>query len=287
MEKHIILYNAHNMHHKNLDALTRFDENIIFEHIQDFNDRKIKDKTFDAIYSPNGPFNINELPNHLKTTNIKYIFGPHFSVFPQIEQINPIIHNNSIYIQPSDWAKNVWQNIPIKTQTLPFCVNVNKFKPIETTKQTIFIYYKNREPTDLNFILKHFENQPITVFNYHERYNEEHYLNTLQHAKFGIWVGAHESQGFALEEALSCNVPLLVWNIKSMNQEYRSNYPPIPATTIPYWDETCGEVFYEKNEFIETLHKLECNLNNYKPREYILKTLSPPICQQRFVQLLN
>ena len=44
------------------------------------------------------------------------------------------------------------------------------------------------------------------------------------------------------------NIPLLVWDVKSMNQEEGYNYPDIPCTTIPYWDETCGEYFYEANE---------------------------------------
>ena len=50
------------------------------------------------------------------------------------------------------------------------------------------------------------------------------FFNYLQNSKYGIWLDAHESQGFALQEALSCNVPLLVWNISSMNQEYNSTY---------------------------------------------------------------
>ena len=55
---------------------------------------------------------------------------------------------------------------------------------------------------------------------YINKYNETDYINYLKECKYGIWVDAHESQGFALEEALSLDVPLLVWNIKSLNQEY-------------------------------------------------------------------
>ena len=103
---------------------------------------------------------------------------------------------------------------------------------------------------------------------------------------FAIAVAAEEKlEAFALEEALSCDVPLLVWNVKKLNQEYGSNYPPFPATTIPYWDNTCGEFFYEKEEFVDTLHKLEENLHNYTPRNYILNNLSAEICEHRFIQL--
>jgi hypothetical protein len=72
-----------------------------------------------------------------------------------------------------------------------------------------------------------------------------------------------------------------------MNQEYRSKYLPIPATTIPYWDETCGETFYEKHEFLQTLQKFENNLNHYKPRDFILNNLSPSVCQELFINLID
>ena len=97
----------------------------------------------------------------------------------------------------------------------------------------------------------------------------------------------HESQGFALEEALSCNVPLLVWNVKSMNQEYASNYNDISATTIPYWDDRCGEYFYQKDEFEITFLKFIQKLDNYKPREYIVENLSIAKCANNFLNLLD
>ena len=67
----------------------------------------------------------------------------------------------------------------------------------------------------------------------------------IANSKYGIILDAHESQGFAIEEALSCNVPLLVWNVSSMSQEEGGNYQHIPATSIPYWDKRCGENFYQ------------------------------------------
>jgi len=109
----------------------------------------------------------------------------------------------------------------------------------------------------------------------------------LQNSKFGIWLGRHESQGFALEEALSCNVPLLVWNVTSMNQEYGLNYPDIKATTIPYWDERCGEYFYDFEELDNTFNLFISKLDTYKPREYVLENLSVEVCQEKFIDLLQ
>jgi hypothetical protein len=131
-----------------------------------------------------------------------------------------------------------------------------------------------------------YNNIPFIFFSFQNKYNENDFLNVLQHAKYGIWLGAHESQGFALQETLSCNVPLLVWNVSSMKQEYGYNYDDILATSIPYWDKRCGEYFYNQNDFFITFNKFISNLHNYNPREFILEHLSIDVCEKHFYKLI-
>lgn len=244
---------------------------------------------YDYIYSPGKAINMSNYPDK------KFIFGPHFSVFP--DQKLSILNNkckNAIYIQPSKWVVELWRNmkaeivLPIKS--FPFPVNTNKFKPIEGINKTeVFLYYKRRNPEELNFIINYLKDKNINFkkFDYMQRYNEEDYLNTLQNSKYGIVLDAHESQGFAIEEALSCNVPLLVWNTTTMAQEYGFNYENIPCTTIPYWDNKCGEFFYNQEEFIATFDLFLNKLNTYNPRQYILDTLSTEVCANRWKELFN
>jgi len=111
----------------------------------------------------------------------------------------------------------------------------------------------------------------------------------LQQSKYGIILDAHESQGFAIEEALSCNVPLLVWSAQTMNQEYQSNYNVIPCTTIPYWDERCGEYFHKVSDLVDAFQLFQVKLENnqYNPRQYILDNLSTSKCAERFMELIK
>ena len=49
-------------------------------------------------------------------------------------------------------------------------------------------------------------------------------MAALKQARFCIWIGRHESQGFAFQECLASNVPILVWDVQSMKdctEEYR------------------------------------------------------------------
>jgi hypothetical protein len=282
----ILFINIH-MHAKNLDALLKY--NHYFFIINHTNLDQIDLSEFDIIYSPSQPLNVKKYPN------TKFLFGPHFSVFPEKHHMDIICEKNVIYTHPSDWARDVWRNNPLcdnlRIESLPFGVNTEKFNqvlPIEE-REGIFIYYKARHPIELEQINEFFSklNYNIKIFNYTTRYSENDYLHALQNCKFGVWVGRHESQGFALEEALSCNIPLLVWDVTSMNQEYGYNYDDIPATCIPYWNENCGESFTNINDLPSVFSKFISNLHNYKPRDYILENLSIKKCDDIFTNLIN
>ena len=275
-------------HHKNLYAINHY-KNIQLHTIRSMEEfSKIDLLFYDVVFSPSVSIEVNNYPN------IKFIFGPHFSVFPENQHMDRIRYNNAIYLQPSQWVVDIWQNMyPMHYEVLPWGVNTVRFtedKPPEE-KELVFIYYKARKPEELEFLENQLMERNISyrVFGYRQRYNEEEYVESLKNAKYGIWLDAHESQGFALEEALSCNVPLLVWNVRFMSQEHNSNYRDVPATTIPYWDERCGEFFYSPSEFaymfdyfLEKIQK-----KKYQPRKYILEHLSMEVCENRLIKYIQ
>ena len=241
---------------------------------------------FDVICSPANPINAKEYPNK------KFIFGPHFSVFPNQKLFNiNNEHKNCVYIQPSRWAADVWSYVSklLPINPFPFPVNVDRFIPLSNMKRDkIFIYFKRRKPEELEFLKGELDRRDIqyVIFDYVKRYVENDYLQYLQQAKYGIILDAHESQGFAIEEALSCNTPLLVWCAQTMDQEYGMGYQPIPCTSVPYWDERCGEIFYKQEEFETQYDEFINKLDTYKPREYILENLGVEKCAENFKKLL-
>lgn len=258
-------------------------------------------KQWDLVFIPAESINPNMFPN---TKCIMY--GPHNFVF-----VNGVWKKNSyefpincFYNLLSKWITEVqdeFGGLSLKVETLPFAVDVDTFKPLEEKTQAeydCFVYYKARDPKLLEFIVNilKIKNIRFVVIRY-GKYTEEEYKNILHSTKFGIWLGCHESQGFALEECLSTNVPLLVWNVTSMFDEYNNEgniaYSQelgkytLKATSIPYWDNRCGLVFTEKEKFIPSLEKMQMSYENYSPRDYILETLTPSICMDNILTKLS
>lgn len=277
----VLLINIH-FHAKNLNAFMKYGFNVTIIYHTNLNEMDLS--KFDFVYSPSIPIQVSLYPN------TKFIFGPHFSVFPIERHTNMIKGPNSIYIQPSEWAAKCWTDYyqyPHTIKINPFGVDTDHFKEIQQDKSLVFVYYKRRDPAELKllqYFLK-YKNINYKIFSYTDRYDEQEYLQYLQQSKYGIVLDAHESQGFAIEEALSCNVPLLVWSATSMKQEYQSTYHDIACTSVPYWDNRCGEVFYDKKELEKTFDFFIYKLKTYTPRQYILDHLSIEKCKEKFIQL--
>lgn len=271
-------------HHKNKESLEAMLKHLEWNYKYGSTDDI---HSHDIIYSPAAPVNTALYPKK------KFIFGPHFSVFPNemLQNINNV-HNNSIYILPSQWVTNVWQTM--NTQLLPmktfaFSVNTKKFNENKNAKTKVFVYFKRRKIEELEQVTTFLNGMKVEyrVFDYMQRYDEKDYLSYLQSSKYGIILNAHESQGFAIEEALSSNTPLLVWNSKLMSQEQGGNYSDIPCTSIPYWDKRCGEYFYESDEFESTFEKFLNKLETYRPREYVVEKLSVCTRSNAFKSLIK
>lgn len=215
--------------------------------------------------------------------NTRFIFGPHFCILPY-DKLRRLANKNSIYIQPSmqvivSWNVHFSVQRPLKLEPYAFGVDTDRFSPSDCVKDRIFIYYKRRDPRELQLLESMFFqlNIQYSLVKYGE-YEEADYISLLDEALYGIWLGSHESQGFALEEALSMNVPLLVWSSTHMDQEYGCDpsYMGIttPMITAPYWDNRCGEVFYNQNELMSSFNKFRSKLLDYEPRKYIMENLT-------------
>lgn len=252
--------------------------------------------SYDLVWIPQGFYHSLQLPNAKRI-----LYGPHNFVFPSepwTYRIKPQFER-SIYTCLSEYIYKIWKQFPpllMPIKPFPFPLDTELFKPNNSEKiYDCFIYFKSRSKQDL----QHIENI-LSCLNYtykvilYGNYEEKEYMDLLEKSKFGIWLGAHESQGFALQEALSMNIPLIICNVKSLNDEindkgehsyleYKDKYN-MSATSCPYFDERCGLVIYDLNDLNKNIEHMKDNYTTYQPRNYILETLSPKACYDRIIE---
>jgi hypothetical protein len=232
----------------------------------------------------------------------KIVYGPHNFVFADgiWKRGASSFPANCVYNILSKWNVEVQEElggVSMQMTCLPFPVDTGRFCPAPTVskKRHCFVYFKHRHSSDLAAVLEAVQARGLshTVLQYGS-YSEEDFLNVVRESEFGIWVGSHESQGFALEEALSCDTPLLVWNSTTMLDEYvrdeqtykdKSGVYALKATSHPYWDDTCGISFTDREDLGRCLDKML--QTQFHPRAFVENTLSSRACMKRFVSELG
>jgi hypothetical protein len=279
-------------HHKNVDAIKRMcsKTEIGLEFTTDFKRCQIPD--YDILISNMHFFNPDLIPE-----NIKIIFGPQLFIFPEghiVGQLNSKWASRCINNTLSKWVEKCYLEVAslvIPTGQFPFAVDTEKFNASSQEKTLdCLIYFKHRSPETLKKVkeLLDQKNLKYKVVSYGS-YLEEDYINLLHKSKCMISVDAHESQGFALEEAMACNVPLLVFDIQSVYDEYGTQYfqkfkhLKLNATCVPYWSEECGLKTTELNEIPNLIDEMLQKYQTFNPRQFILEKLSEEVCMQKIL----
>ena len=112
-------------------------------------------------------------------------------------------------------------------------------------------------------------------------YSEEEFKFLLSNSRAAIWVSAHESQGLAVQECMSSDVPMLVLDVKSTAEEvgWPAFLPAFPATAVPYWDERCGQrmvsLNLDRGQLQDALADFwkSVEADDYDPRSFVVENL--------------
>jgi len=220
----------------------------------------------------------------------KIIYGPHIS----LERLSSFPVRESYYFNSlSPWLSDLSKQLfgDKKFVSLPFPVDVDKFCPQKKDGKPV-IYFKRRKGEILEDFKNFFSNLEFDFFDYTQRYEENNFLHKIARAPYCVWIGTHESQGFALQETLSCNTPVFVIEAKDLRDEQGGSWDglfpnkSLPCTSASYFDERCGLISSPENFEVDFNLFLE-NLNLYSPREFIIETLSPESCIKRWIKTLD
>jgi hypothetical protein len=275
----------------------------------------------DLIWSPMEWFDPQLFPDS------KILFGPQFFVFPdkchEMYSCTPQRDMQCYYDVLSEWVKNIFQNSIVNEAIpyvcLPFGVDTEGIMPTVDSKKDIdcMIYFKDRHPRHLKKVEETVSSLGISykIIRY-GNYLLTDYFSLLDRSRFCIWIGRHESQGFGLQECLSKDIPIFLYDVVDMKEEYIAKIfkkklyhwfrhtvgidvkkigyiwseisARLPATAAPYWDDRCGVRYFENdNNLQDRLSFFISHLSDFRPREFVVEKLSDKTCFNRLLVLFN
>ena len=223
------------------------------------------------------------------------VVGPNLFVMPD-DIPEDISLKGLLYLQGCDWAKRMWEHVgfdacPIRIW--PVGIDTDMFRPpgIRSSDRSVMVYHKWRDTEGLRLILDALYelHLPYHIVLYGQ-YDEQEYLRLLKGTSFMIYYSCSESQGMALQEAMACDVPIVVCDAISIFQEvgeheFDNSLRDFLVTSAPYFDETCGIKITDLSQLKHSIEFMMDNLKGFAPREYVLHNLSLEGQARAFVKL--
>lgn len=222
---------------------------------------------------------------HLWRAKHKVITGPNLYVFPDDIQwfVKLLLKKSNLYLVNSEWTLNLWKQARYNSSPIdywPTGIDTDEFsKKNNKANYPVLIYHKNRDLKQLEQIKKSLKQSKIkyNIIKY-GYYNQHEYLDLLSKTSFIIWHGTHESQGIAVQEAMSCDIPILILDVKCIGDSFARNLSNeihnLYATSAPYFNDLCGIKITDFSKLNESIQKMFDLYNTFNPRQYILDNLS-------------
>jgi hypothetical protein len=205
-----------------------------------------------------------------------YIVGPNVSFPKDNEHIKSA--NYKYHIVPSQWVHDLFLKwLPSnKIKIWPVGIDSNYFRDTKYYYKSIdcLVYFKRRNQEDLTKIINilNSKHQTYIVLQY-GTYSEEQFFQIISACRYGIVIDGTESQGIAINEMMSANLPLFVWDIEFWNDLGQEEYK-VSATSVPYFDQTCGIKVSDINMLEQEFNIFLQLYTTFTPRNYIINNLS-------------
>ncbi len=221
-----------------------------------------------------------------KAPNSQIVVGPNIFVNP--EDISPCIDMTGMtYLQPSEMVKDIWiaRGYASKIEVWPAGIDTDTYCPTReiSNRNAVVLYFKNRSEQELESVMNILQSKNIVpeVIRYGS-YKEADYLDSLRKCRFMIWLGGYESQGIALEEALSCDVPIIV-----VDRELPASPFDKKSTAAPYFSDECGIMIKKISDLSVALDQMSARFDTYTPRKYVLNNLSLEKSARRLIEIFD
>ena len=244
----------------------------------------------ERIWIPAGTLHI--VPNlpQVPSNGCQIVYGPNI----HIEDIGnkPYLDNEDVtFLVPCEWVIDVARKYLsiANVVVFPYGIEIPDIAPNVKEKE-IILYIKNKKDqaklkAEIEVVKKFADRCGLTVklFEYGQ-YEKREFLNSLKRVNFAVWLGQTESQGIALMEAWSYNVPTLVRRKDSWLDQDGELFK---SEAAPYLNSERGMYTQSESMHLSDLENFVAQLEEFNPRLSLIGDLDYATTAQRFRNLFE
>jgi hypothetical protein len=222
------------------------------------------------------------------------VVGPNLFVLPRDIPAG-IDLQGYLYLHPSEWPIELWHTAgftqcPMKSWAVG--IDTDAFAPpANPARNGVVVYHKERPEAQLEEIVRSLSEvgREVSVLRYGD-YTEDDLIRAGSTAEVVVWHGMHESQGIALQEMLSLDVPIVVADVRRLSDAvgpyvFGAEYDGVSVTAVPYWDDRCGVIVSDYRLVAEAVEYVLAHRSEFAPREFVRERLSLEGQARAFVEL--
>jgi hypothetical protein len=223
------------------------------------------------------------------------IAGPVNALLP--DECDSILQRPEIdlAIIASGWVRTLYRDVPSLADKSRVCaagVDASYWQPSGRPKKRLaVVYWKSGDERfceAVEAIISDCGLQPLRIEarpGEHRRFEAEAYREALDDAVVAVFLSSFETQGLALAEAWSMNVPSVVWNPQG-EAEWRGRTFKA-GSSAPYLTAATGIAFGGIDELKLALGRVIASLDSFQPREWVLANMTDAVCSRRLYELIK
>jgi glycosyltransferase involved in cell wall biosynthesis len=197
-------------------------------------------------------------------------------------------------IVAGEWMIDFYRDTPVlarKSRVCPCGVDSEFWKPGGARKeQKAVVYWKSGDERfceDVESIVRRSGLEPLRVRSRHGEHNiftPDTLRQMLDRSVVAVFLSTFETQGIALAEAWSMNVPTVVWDPQG-DAEWRGRHFT-SASSAPYLTPATGIAAKDTAGLEPALKQALAALGSFQPREWVLANMTDAICSKRLYELI-
>lgn len=199
-----------------------------------------------------------------------------------------------LVIVASEWMIDFYRDVPSlaqKSRPAACGVDAEFWKPAGLRKdRTAVVYWKSGDERfceEVEAIVRRTGLDPLRVRSRHGEHNiftPGQLRDQLDRAILSVFLSTFESQGIALAEAWSMNVPTVVWDPQGdaewLGRRFKS------ASSAPYLTPATGVATRDVAGLEGAIGQALATLDSFHPREWVLENMTDAVCSRRLYGLI-